>query len=191
MAEPIVETRIAWPGGARCAIMLSFDLDAETIVARGHETDHHSYLHEWNDPEIPEAEKAELDNGLEALKRTVGVVPAGHCSPAGETSDNMVRLLTGRGFTCDSSMMDLNNPCRHPKNLIELPWHWSLDDAISSLFSIRNPRPILANSRISEVWQEEFREIHAWGSLFGIVMHPPVTGRQIADARFAQEGKSP
>ncbi len=32
MAEPIVETRIAWPGGAHCAIMLSFDFDAETIA---------------------------------------------------------------------------------------------------------------------------------------------------------------
>ncbi len=32
MAEPIVETRIAWPGGAHCAIMLCFDFHAR--VAR-------------------------------------------------------------------------------------------------------------------------------------------------------------
>ena len=102
----------------------------------------------------------------------------------------MVRLPTGRVLTCDSSMMD-HNPCRHLKNLIELPWHWSLDDAISSLCSIRSPRPILANSHINGVWQEESREIHAWGSLFGLVMHSPVEGRQIADARAAREGKSP
>lgn len=36
MAEPIVETRIAWPGGARC-----------------HEMGR--YLHEWIGPEDPDA----------------------------------------------------------------------------------------------------------------------------------------
>ena len=59
---------------------------------------------------------------------------------------------------------------------------------ISSLFSIRNLLPILANGHISEVRQEEFRDIHARVSLVGLVMHPPATGRQIADVR---EGRSP
>lgn len=31
MAEPIVETRCVWPGGARCAVVLSFDFDAEML----------------------------------------------------------------------------------------------------------------------------------------------------------------
>ena len=236
MAEPVVETPIAWPGGARCAVMLSFDFDAETlwigrdaanrkrpgvlsqgrygadvgvpkiletledagapatffvpgwtaenhtarveaIVARGHEIGHHGYLHEWIDPEDPEAEEAELDKGLEALRKTVGVTPAGYRSPAGETSDDTVRLLTERGFVYDSSMMDGVAPYRHPTGLIELPWHWSLDDAVYSLFSARHPRPIFPNSHIAEIWRAEFREIHAWGGLFDLVMHPQVTGR--------------
>ncbi|MDE0047054.1 MAG: polysaccharide deacetylase family protein, partial [bacterium] len=147
MADPIVDTRIAWPQGAKCAVMLSFDFDAETlwigrdkinwkrpgvlsqgkygaylgvpkileiledagvpatffvpgwtaenhtvrveqILERGHEVGHHSYLHEWIDPEDPAAEEAELDRGLEALQSTVGIVPSGYRSPAGETSDN-------------------------------------------------------------------------------------------------------
>lgn len=100
MAEPVVETRFAWPGGARRAITLSFD--AETL---------------W------------IGRDRANWKRSVGVASVGHRSPAGETGDNMVRLLTGRDFT--------------------------------------------------------------WGSLFGLVMHPPVTGRQIADAWAAQEGRSP
>ena len=105
------------------------------------------------------------------------MVPTGYRSPAGETSDNMVRLLTERGFVYDSSMMDHINPYRHPSGLIELPWHWSLDDAVYALFSIRNPRPIFTNSHVMEIWQEEFREIHAWGGLFDLVMHPQITGR--------------
>ncbi|MBT5434335.1 MAG: polysaccharide deacetylase [Rhodospirillaceae bacterium] len=149
----------------------------EAIVERGHEIGHHSYLHEWIDPEDPEAEEEELDKGLEALKATVGVVPTGYRSPAGETSDNMVHLLSEKGFVYDSSMMDHINPYRHASGLIELPWHWSLDDAIYSLFSIRNPRPVFANSQIKEIWQDEFCEIYAWGGLFDLVMHPQVTGR--------------
>jgi peptidoglycan/xylan/chitin deacetylase (PgdA/CDA1 family) len=241
MAEPLVKTEIAWPHGARCAVMLSFDFDAETlwtsrdsanwkrpgvlsqgkygaklgvpkvletledagvpatffvpgwtaenhtgrveaILARGHEIGHHSYLHEWIDPEDPAAEEAELDKGLEALAKTVGVVPKGYRSPAGETSDNMVRLLTERGFLYDSSMMDDINPYRHrladgKPGIVEVPWHWCLDDAIYSLFSIRNPRPVFTNSHITEIWQDEFREIYRWGGLFDLVMHPQVSGR--------------
>ena len=28
-----------------------------------------------------------------------------------------------------------------------------------------------------EIWQDEFREIYAWGGLFDLVMHPQVIGR--------------
>jgi hypothetical protein len=79
-------------------------------------------------------------------------------------------------------MMDDINPYRHrladgKPGVVEVPWHWSLDDAIYSLFSIRNPRPVFTNSHIMEVWQEEFREIYRWGGLFDLVMHPQVSGR--------------
>ncbi len=240
-SDSLADTRVAWPGGAQCAVMLTFDFDAETlwigrdpanwkrpgtlsqgkygakigvpkilelldesglratffvpgwtaethtdrveaIVARGHEIGHHSYLHEWIDPDQPEREEEELDRGLEALKRTVGVVPSGYRSPAGETSANMVRLLTDRGFVYDSSMMDDINPYRHSlpdgtPGILEIPWHWSLDDAVYMLFSIKAPRPIFTNEHVMKIWQDEFREIHRWGGLFDLVMHPQVIGR--------------
>ncbi|MSP81465.1 MAG: polysaccharide deacetylase [Alphaproteobacteria bacterium] len=155
---------------------------AEAIVADGHEIGHHSYLHQWIDPDQPDKEVEELEKGLLALKRTVGVVPRGYRSPAGETSHFMVKLLTDRGFLYDSSMMDDINPYRHKlpdgrPGIIELPWHWSLDDAIYFLFSIRNPRPIFTNDHVLSIWQEEFREIYRWGGLFDLVMHPQVIGR--------------
>lgn len=237
----IHDMRVPWPNGARCAVMLTFDFDAETlwisrdaanikrpgtlsqgvygakvgvpkilelleeteikgtffvpgwtaekhtarveaILKGGHEVGHHGYLHEWIDPDFPDQEVEAMDKGLEALKRTVGVVPKGYRSPAGETSANIIRLLGERGFLYDSSMQDDINPYRHPLSdgtlgLIELPWHWSLDDAVYALFSIKNPRPIFPNDHILKVWQEEFREIYRWGGLFNLVMHPQVTGR--------------
>ena len=41
MAEPIVETRIVWPGGARC-----------------HGMGHNRNLHKWIDPGDPDARAA-------------------------------------------------------------------------------------------------------------------------------------
>ena len=237
---PRIDTRVNWPGGARCAVMLSFDFDAETlwigrdpanlkrpgtlsqgtygarvgvpkildlldeeglkatffvpgwtaethterveaIVRAGHEVGHHGYLHKWPDPDKPAEEIEEFEKGLEALKRTVGVVPRGYRSPAGETSDNLIGLLAQHDILYDSSMMADVNPYRlnakDGRTIVELPWHWSLDDAPYFLFSIRTPRPIFTNDHVFAVWQEEFREIHRWGGLFDLVMHPQITGR--------------
>lgn len=237
----MIDMRVKWPNGARVAVMLTFDFDAETlwlsrdpanakrpgtlsqgtygarvavpkiletldeagvkatffvpgwtaenhtdrvemILKGGHEVAHHSYSHRWIDPDFPDQEIEEMERGLEALKRTVGVVPKGYRSPAGETSDLLIKLLKQHNFLYDSSLMTDINPYRHvmpdgSKGPIELPWHWSLDDAPFALFSIKSPRPIFTNSHIMEVWQEEFREIYRWGGLFDLVMHPQVSGR--------------
>ncbi len=234
-------TAVTWPNGARCAIILTFDFDAETnwmsrdpgnikrpgtlsqgtygakvgvpkllellheeglrgtffvpgwvaenrtrrveeIVAAGHEVGHHGYLHKWVDPDRPEEEVEELERGLEALKRRVGVKPQGYRSPAGETSQNIIRLLTDKGFLYDSSLLDDINPYRHVlpdgrQGPVELPWHWSLDDAPFLLTSIKFHRPIFTNEHILTIWRDEFREIHRWGRLFTLTMHPQAIGR--------------
>lgn len=232
---------VKWPGGAQCAVLLSFDFDAETlwlardpsnikkrgtlsqgtygakvgvprilelleetglkatffvpgwtaerhtsqveaIVAGGHEVGHHGYLHEWPDPDEPALEEEYLDKGLEALQKTVGVRPVGYRAPAGEISDNMLRLLTEKGFLYDSSLMDQIDPYRHTledgtAGPVELPWHWSIDDAVYTLFSVRTPRAIATCEHILTIWQDEFREIYRWGGLFDLVMHPQFIGR--------------
>ncbi len=235
------DMKINWPNGAQCAVMLTFDFDAETlwisrdaanwkrpgvlsqgrygakvgvpsilellreegltgtfftpgwtaekypdrmeaIVKGGHEVGHHGYLHEWVDPDYPDKEREALEKGLESLKKVVGIKPAGYRSPAGETSDNMIALLHEYGLIYDSSLMDDINPYRHrladgTPGPVELPWHWSVDDAPYALFSIKNPRPIMTNEHILSIWKQEFMEIHRWGGLFNVVTHPQITGR--------------
>lgn len=154
----------------------------EQILRAGHEIGHHGYLHKWVDPDFPEEEVEEMERGLEALKRCVGVVPKGYRSPAGETSPNIIRLLTDKGFLYDSSLMDDVNPYDHvlPDGRlgpVELPWHWSLDDAPFMLSSIKVHRPIFTNQHILDIWKAEFQEIYAWGGLFTLVMHPQAIGR--------------
>jgi peptidoglycan/xylan/chitin deacetylase (PgdA/CDA1 family) len=230
-----------WPGGAQCAVMFTFDFDAETLwVSRdpsnwkrpgtlsqgtyggkvgvpkilellrdyglkatffvpgwtaekyksrleavlhdGHEVGHHGYLHEWVDPDFPQQEREALEKGLAALKATVGVQPGGYRSPAGETSQNMLGLLAEYGFLYDSSLQDDIRPYQlrlssGAAGPIELPWHWSLDDAPYMLFSLKNPRPIMTNSHVMEIWVAEFQEIYRQGGLFNLVCHPQVIGR--------------
>ena len=232
---------IPWPDRARCAVMLTFDFDAETlwlsrnadnarrpgvlsqgqygartgvpkilellreeelkatffvpgwtaekytdrleaILAGGHEIGHHGYLHEWIDPDYPDKEREALEKGLDALKRTVGVRPSGYRSPAGETSNNMIKLLQEYNFRYDSSLMDQVSPYRHilegnKPGPVELPWHWSTDDAPYALFAIASPRPIFTNEHILSIWKAEFREIYRWGGMFNLLMHPQIIGR--------------
>ncbi len=235
------DMRVRWPNGARIAVMLTFDFDAETlwmardpenhrrpgilsqgkygakvgvpkiletlsdaelkatffipgwtaenhtgrcemILREGHEIGHHSYSHEWIALDDVAKEVEEMERGLDCLKRHLGVVPRGYRSPAGETSENLIRLLDKHGFLYNSSMLDDINPYRHRlpdgrPGPIELPWHWSLDDAVYALFSMKGPRPIFPNSHIKEIFQAEFAEIHRWGGLYNLVMHPQVSGR--------------
>jgi len=239
----MIDKSVKWPGGAKVAVMLTFDFDAETlwlsrdpanarrpgtlsqgtygakvgvpkiletlheadldgratffipgwtvenhtdrcemILKQGHEIAHHSYSHAWVDPDFPEKEVEEMEKGLHALKSVLGVVPKGYRSPAGETSDNLIKLLGQHDFLYDSSLLDDVVPYRMAapgggKGPVELPWHWSTDDAPYALFSVKNPRPIFTNSHILSVFQDEFREIYRWGGLYNLVMHPQVSGR--------------
>jgi peptidoglycan/xylan/chitin deacetylase (PgdA/CDA1 family) len=154
----------------------------EQILAGGHEVGHHGYLHKWPDPAKPEEELDELQRGLEALQNRLGVRPAGYRSPAGETSLRTLNLLADNGFLYDSSLMDDVVPYDHVlpdgrMGPVELPWHWSLDDAPFMLSSIKAHRPIFTNDHILDIWQAEFRAIHEWGGLFTLVMHPQAIGR--------------
>ena len=94
----------------------------------------------------------------------------------------MAALLAEHGFIYDSSLQDDIRPYRlrlanGDPGSIELPWHWSLDDAPYMLFSLKNPRPIMTNSHVLEIWRDEFQEIYQIGGLLNLVCHPQVIGR--------------
>lgn len=154
----------------------------EAIHAAGHEIGHHGYLHEWVDPSEPEKEREAIEKGLAALKSTIGLVPKGYRSPAGEVSHNVSELLKEKGLLYDSSMLDDVFPYRATlrngePGVVEIPWSWTLDDAIYLLFSVKNPRSVFTNDHILKIWTDEFDAIYKWGGVFNLLMHPQIIGR--------------
>jgi peptidoglycan/xylan/chitin deacetylase (PgdA/CDA1 family) len=153
-----------------------------TILEAGHEIGHHGYLHFWPEPDKPREEEEEIELGLEALERNFRIKPAGYRCPAGETTDRLIPLLKKYGMMYDSSFMDDIHPYEHtidgkPSGVIELPWHWSLDDVPFTVYSLRAQRPQQTNDHILTVWKEEFEEHHKRGALFDLIMHPQAIGR--------------
>ena len=149
-----------------------------SIVEAGHELAHHGYTH-TNPTELSlEAEREELERGLEAL-RSLGGQVTGYRSPSWETTPHTLGLLREYGFAYSSNRLDDLNPYElEGEDLIEVPVSWILDDAPHFWFAndtwektIRSPREVL------DVWLPEIDGIAALGGHVMITAHPMLIGR--------------
>lgn len=154
----------------------------ERIVAAGHEIGHHGYSHLSPMRMEEEAERADLERGLDALAR-VGVRPRGYRTPSWEASLRTFDLLAEHGFAFDSTLMDDDRPYVLETGagpLVELPPHWSLDDWNQYMY-LPDPRSgpgtVHAPSRALELWRAELDGMRRHGGLFVLTMHPFLSGR--------------
>lgn len=156
----------------------------EAIHAAGHEIGHHGYRHENTHHLDLENEQAILDKGIECLKKITGQVPKGYRTPAGLPGPNTFRLLVDLDFIYDSSMMAQDEPYLYTvegrgRQLLEIPFHWELDDFPHFAF---NTRPyysgLSAPSKVYEIWADEFDVCYQEGGYFGLTMHPQVMGKR-------------
>jgi peptidoglycan/xylan/chitin deacetylase (PgdA/CDA1 family) len=90
----------------------------------GHEIGHHGHTHRSPLTLSDEEQRAEIEDGLAALR----VRPRGYRAPAWELTEATLALLPEYGFAYDSSLMGDDRPYRLGA-LLELPVHWALDDA--------------------------------------------------------------
>jgi peptidoglycan/xylan/chitin deacetylase (PgdA/CDA1 family) len=155
---------------------------AEAILRDGHEIGHHGYVHHWPDPANEAQVLDEVDRGLEAMRRRLGVTPVGYRPPGSEATHYLLELLTQRGLLYTSCFKDDIHPYRHvlrdgSPGPVELPEHPSLDDWSYGTSHLRFPRPIFGSDHVLGIWQDEFRAIRDWGGVYVLVMHPQVTGR--------------
>ena len=59
----------------------------------------------------------------------------------------------------------------------ELPEQPELDDWSFGGYSMREAKPLYTKDAVLSIWQDTFQELHAWGGICMMVMHPQVTGR--------------
>ena len=156
----------------------------EDIARRGHEVGHHGYMHEPPGYLEPDQEREILERGIDILQGITGVAPTGYRSPSWELSEVSVDLLVSHGFHYDSSLMGDDAPYvlnedEPDKRLVEVPVHWTLDDAPNFVYApaanrlgpMRNPDEVFAT------WAAEFEGLYNYGRAFNLTMHPQYIGR--------------
>lgn len=161
------------------------ELNPEIVAqaaAEGHEIGHHGYLHEPPASLSPEAEAEVLERGSAILKGITGLDVEGYRSPAWELSQHSLRLLKERGFVYDSSLMGDDLPYwvdAGDGSLVEIPVHWSLDDAPYWSFNPAVDNRMLQASpgMVFDAWSAAFDELYDRGRAFVLTCHPWVIGR--------------
>lgn len=150
----------------------------EEILAAGHEVGHHGYTHTSPSRLSPEAEEAELVRGREILTG-LGADVRGYRSPSWDFSRVTLDLLVGHGFTYSSNLMDDIRPYRHADHdIVELPVHWTLDDAPHFWFDGASwNKTIRSSAEVRALWEEEYVGMAALDGLFMLTMHPQIIGR--------------
>jgi peptidoglycan/xylan/chitin deacetylase (PgdA/CDA1 family) len=149
------------------------------IAARGHEVGGHGWMHEpWNELKLDQ-ERELIRRTTETLGKVLGAMPRGWRSPGGVTTPATLGLLHDVGYRYDSSFADDDVPylmrvsAERPEEIVELPWTWSLDDAVY----YAHPGTIRRPSEVLQLWTEEFDAALQLTGTFMLVCHPRFSGR--------------
>ena len=152
----------------------------ERLLAGGHEIGHHGYLHLRSDKVSAEAQRLEIERGLEALAAAGAPVPRGYRSTSWELTPETFDLLLAHGFAYDSSCMGDDRPYMQRwdgREILELPVHWSLDDWPRFGWMIDGGGNVADVAELRGSWLAEYRAARAEGRHVTFTMHPEVIGR--------------
>jgi peptidoglycan-N-acetylglucosamine deacetylase len=143
------------------------------LAGARHEIGHHGHTHRRPDTLDADAQRAELLDGAAALASITGREPSGYRAPGWELTTATLDALVETGFAFDSSLM--GDECPYVVRtvagaLVELPVHWSLDDA-----------PHFAHttdvSGLLSVWQAELYAARRDRRHVTFTLHPEILGR--------------
>jgi peptidoglycan/xylan/chitin deacetylase (PgdA/CDA1 family) len=148
--------------------------EVRAIVAAGHELGHHGHTHRRPDRLSARDQRCELEEGLAALAHVARRRVRGYRAPGWELTPVTLAALGELGFAYDSSLMGDDRPYRVAAGsceLVELPVHWTLDDA--PYFGSGAPDP----GRLLAVWEAELDRAVAEGRHLTYTLHPEILGR--------------
>ena len=140
------------------------------LAALGHDVGHHGHTHR-SPPELTaDEQRAEIEDGLAALAG-LGIEPRGYRAPAWELTDTTLAVLAEHRFAIDSSLMGDDRPYRlEPGGLLELPVHWTLDDAP---YFAADP----GTDALLRVWRRELELAADEARPLTVTLHPDILGR--------------
>ncbi|MET1132224.1 MAG: polysaccharide deacetylase [Aeromicrobium sp.] len=150
----------------------------ESILEAGHEVAHHGYTHRAPADLSLQEEAEELDRGLAAL-RGLGVEPRGYRAPSWDLSPHTLGLVAERGIDYSSNFMDDVRPYVHSScDVVELPVHWTLDDAAHYWFAGDTwTKKISTNAEVEQIMVAESEGIAAMNGCVVYTFHPQIIGR--------------
>lgn len=166
---------------------------------RGHGVQHHGWTHRGpSSYESKEAEKADIERGVESIRDLTGEKPTGYASPAWDFSEHTLEILDDLGFRWDSSKMahdfephwvyggwsapeDAPYDRGEPTDLVELPASWQRDDFPAFTYTWSNPHRMgyIPEDSIFKKWYDQFDWMveHVEDGVFVLTLHPQVIGQ--------------
>ncbi len=148
-----------------------------------HEVGIHGWIHE-NLVEIndPVEEGRLLHKAIDFWSQALGKKPVGYRAPFWTFSAHTLDLIRKAGFEYDSSAMGMDAPYEiassgRATGLVELPISWILDDA--AYFGLHHQTGQSPSPEVTfKVFQDEFDQAYAEGTLFILTLHPMISGRR-------------
>jgi peptidoglycan/xylan/chitin deacetylase (PgdA/CDA1 family) len=172
----------------------SFPEPCQRVVDAGHEIGHHGWSHiPPGRYESREAERADLERGIESIERLTGSPPDGYRSPSWDFSPHTVSLLAELGFEWSSSGMarefepyeltedvaprDDTYEVGDPVGITELPVSWQRDDYPALAFS--GDRAFSDEAAVFDHWRRQLDWMydHVEEGIYVMTVHPQVIGR--------------
>lgn len=152
---------------------------ARDVIDAGQEIAAHGWMHETWSQLAPDHERDLIHRAMDAITEATGAQPRGWRAPSGLATASTLRLIAEAGFQYDSSMADDDIPyllqadASSDTEIVELPWTWTLDDAVYFAHPgvIRDPR------RVVDQWIAEFDAAYLQTGYFMLVCHPRYIGR--------------
>jgi peptidoglycan/xylan/chitin deacetylase (PgdA/CDA1 family) len=147
--------------------------ELRALATTRHEIGHHGHSHRAPDALGEAEQRAEIRDGIAALEAVTGRRPDGYRAPCWELTPVTLDALIEAAFAFDSSLMGDDRPyvVRRPGGgLVELPVHWSLDDA-----------PHFAHTTdvagLLTSWQAELYAARRERRHVTFTLHPEILGR--------------
>ena len=152
----------------------------EEITGDGHEIAAHGYLHERLDTLEFNEEIIVHEHTNKILEDLIGKVK-GFRAPYWKLSKHTLTIMAEMGYIYDSSLMDEDRPYVYsvpesPRNLVEFPVEWFLDDWV--LFEQYQRTPL----DVFEIWKAQFdgllemKDLKESRKVFTLTCHPSCIG---------------